>query len=369
MGFAKVPVLPTSSCLLCPQVPTQALYDAFLHNLSENVKDHLISQELPSELSSLLDLAGRMDARLTQRRCARTASAPRSSAPSMQPPNPASSPSPRPVLEPMQVGHAQISSKKHQRRLQWPNRPLSPSLPIKSQAPPVNLGALERPVINYTPGTHPLFSAFIIILGKADATSALIDPGSNQNLISPTKIKELKLPTLDLDNPLAELLMEPPCLPAITRQTAPGHAECHFTFGSWTPVVDSAQLLLDSHCQPRSVSRTSFSHFCIADKSAAIFYQLPIHPVSFTKFTSFGNLCVFVFTCACVHLRVCGLRTTAHRQLAVCPTLCWVNHPNIGHRDRIISTFVLAHGTVGNFLVVNSNGLHVTASGCQIFFY
>lgn len=39
----------------------QALYDAFLHGLSEEVMDHLLVQDLSNDLNSLMELAERTD--------------------------------------------------------------------------------------------------------------------------------------------------------------------------------------------------------------------------------------------------------------------------------------------------------------------
>ena len=44
-----------------------ALFDAFLNGLSDPVKDELASRELPKNLAGLMDLTGRVDARLRQK--------------------------------------------------------------------------------------------------------------------------------------------------------------------------------------------------------------------------------------------------------------------------------------------------------------
>ena len=45
-----------------------ALFDAFLNGLSDAVKDELVSQDLPQDFKELVKLAGRIDARLRERR-------------------------------------------------------------------------------------------------------------------------------------------------------------------------------------------------------------------------------------------------------------------------------------------------------------
>lgn len=85
-----------------------ALYDAFLNGLSDSVKDELVPRELPSSLMELMDLAGRIDARIRQR--ARE----RSPAPSRLgfKPMPLGAPPP----EPMQVDRARVTPEERQRR-------------------------------------------------------------------------------------------------------------------------------------------------------------------------------------------------------------------------------------------------------------
>ncbi|KAF5897505.1 Uncharacterized protein DAT39_012771, partial [Clarias magur] len=51
--------------------------------------------------------------------------------------------------------------------------------------------------------------------------TALIDPGSDQNLFSASKIKHLDLPTTTLETLLAVLALDGTPLPAITQKTVP----------------------------------------------------------------------------------------------------------------------------------------------------
>ena len=94
-----------------------ALYDAFLSGLSDSVKDELVSQELPTEFKELVKLAGRVDARIRERRSERGLFRPRSrptTAP--QPPPPPQEAVPPP--EPMQVDRAKLSPEERMRRRQ-----------------------------------------------------------------------------------------------------------------------------------------------------------------------------------------------------------------------------------------------------------
>ena len=87
----------------------EALFDAFLNGLSDPVKDELVSRELPKDLAGLMDLTGRVDARLRQRAWEKTRSPTRWSL--STPPVPTA-----PPPEPMQVDRARITPEERQRR-------------------------------------------------------------------------------------------------------------------------------------------------------------------------------------------------------------------------------------------------------------
>lgn len=87
----------------------QALFDAFLHGLSDSVKDELSARELPSSLQGLIDLAGRIDARKRLRQQERNLDT-RSFQPQTLP-CPLETPP-----EPMLVDRARISPQERQRR-------------------------------------------------------------------------------------------------------------------------------------------------------------------------------------------------------------------------------------------------------------
>ncbi|KAF5901592.1 interferon-inducible GTPase 5-like, partial [Clarias magur] len=58
------------------------------------------------------------------------------------------------------------------------------------------------PVLNAA-SSCPLLPAILASLGKSHKVFALIDSGSDQNLISASKVKDLNIPTYPLDSPLA----------------------------------------------------------------------------------------------------------------------------------------------------------------------
>ncbi|XP_063043653.1 uncharacterized protein LOC134437997 [Engraulis encrasicolus] len=85
-----------------------ALYDAFLNGLSDAVKDELVPRELPSELTELMDLAGRIDARIRQRNREKT--------PAYLRPGVKAPPPELPPPEPMQIDRARVTPEERQRR-------------------------------------------------------------------------------------------------------------------------------------------------------------------------------------------------------------------------------------------------------------
>ena len=91
-----------------------AQFDAFLNGLSESIKDELATRELPATLDLLIDLAIRIDTRLTQRQKERLARCPQSS--SCRSPATESSPSPADP-EPMQLDRTRLSPAERQRRI------------------------------------------------------------------------------------------------------------------------------------------------------------------------------------------------------------------------------------------------------------
>lgn len=126
---------------------TPALIDAFMNGLSDPIKDQLAPLELPTDLSSIISMATRIDNRLHERRRERlrtSAPLPRTDWKSMsqlRPPleRPALTQEPEP--EPMQVGRTKTTAKERQRRQQegccfycgQPDHWLS-SCPVKGQA-------------------------------------------------------------------------------------------------------------------------------------------------------------------------------------------------------------------------------------------
>lgn len=85
-----------------------ALYDAFLNGLSDSVKDELVPRELPPSLTELMDLAGRIDARIRQR-AREKSSAPFRAVVKL-------TPTEVPPPEPMQIDRARVTPEERQRR-------------------------------------------------------------------------------------------------------------------------------------------------------------------------------------------------------------------------------------------------------------
>ena len=101
----------------CTHWDADALFDTFLNGLSENIKDELVSHELPRTCEGLVNLAIRIDMRLQERHRARVferSPGTYSVSPAIQPPYP-STDSPGP--EPMQVDRTQLTQAERQRRM------------------------------------------------------------------------------------------------------------------------------------------------------------------------------------------------------------------------------------------------------------
>ena len=92
-----------------------ALYDAFLNGLSDSVKDELVPRELPNKLVDLMDLAGRIDARIRQRRREKASTPFRLLGRPAPTPTPTAAPE-LPPAEPMQVDRARVTPEERQRR-------------------------------------------------------------------------------------------------------------------------------------------------------------------------------------------------------------------------------------------------------------
>lgn len=95
-----------------------ALFDTFLHGLSEDIKDELVSHDLPTTCEALINLAIRIDRRLQERRRGRFPglSLQPSGSPTTQPtPLPASG---APDPEPMQIDHTRLTPQERQRRIE-----------------------------------------------------------------------------------------------------------------------------------------------------------------------------------------------------------------------------------------------------------
>lgn len=88
-----------------------ALYDAFLNGLSDSVKDELVPRELPSSLTDLMDLAGRIDARIRQRKWEKASTPLRLVGKTVPTPAPE-----QPPPEPMQIDRARVTPEERQRR-------------------------------------------------------------------------------------------------------------------------------------------------------------------------------------------------------------------------------------------------------------
>lgn len=101
----------------CTRWDSEALFDTFLNGLSEEIKDELVSHDLPRSCEGLVNLAIRIDKRLQERRRTRAfrgfPGTPFSTS-AILPPSP---PTDAPAPEPMQVDRTRLSQAERQKRI------------------------------------------------------------------------------------------------------------------------------------------------------------------------------------------------------------------------------------------------------------
>ncbi|KAF7642549.1 hypothetical protein LDENG_00256090 [Lucifuga dentata] len=113
----------------------RALYDAFWQGLSDDLKDKLVSRELPATLNQLLDLATRVDIRLHQRARERAYSRSRDTpVPLTRSPVTSSEPKPHSESEPIQIKWTRLSPVERRLSLLRTERTSEEELSVKDSA-------------------------------------------------------------------------------------------------------------------------------------------------------------------------------------------------------------------------------------------
>uniref|UniRef100_A0A8K9UV32 Gypsy retrotransposon integrase-like protein 1 n=1 Tax=Oncorhynchus mykiss TaxID=8022 RepID=A0A8K9UV32_ONCMY len=203
-----------------------ALLARFLEGLRAEVKDEILSREVPSSVDSLIELVIRIERRVDLRHRARgkelafsvaplSASLPSSSAGS--------------GAEPMQLGGIRISTKERERRIT--NRlclycgsagHFVTSCPVKGQSSSVSGGLLVSATTPVSPSRScTTLSVHLRWTGSSASCSALIDSGAEGCFMDETWAREHDIPLRQLKEPTALFALDGSPLPRIQRETLP----------------------------------------------------------------------------------------------------------------------------------------------------
>uniref|UniRef100_A0A8K9WTB0 Gypsy retrotransposon integrase-like protein 1 n=1 Tax=Oncorhynchus mykiss TaxID=8022 RepID=A0A8K9WTB0_ONCMY len=203
-----------------------ALLARLLEGFRAEVKDEILSREVPSSVDSLIELAIRIERRVDLRHRARgkelalsvaslSASLPSSSAGS--------------GAEPMQLGGIRISTKERERRIT--NRlclycgsagHFVTSCPVKGQSSSVSGGLLVSATTPVSPSRScTTLSVHLRWTGSSASCSALIDSGAEGCFMDETWAREHDIPLRQLKEPTALFALDGSPLPRIQRETLP----------------------------------------------------------------------------------------------------------------------------------------------------
>ncbi|KAF7644811.1 hypothetical protein LDENG_00215410, partial [Lucifuga dentata] len=207
----------------------RALYDAFWHGLSDNLKDKLASRELPATLNQLIDLVTRVDIRLHQRARERAYSRSRDTpVPLTRSPVTSSEPKPRSKSEPMQIKWTRLSPVERQRCF-WSGAclycgqkgHLRRSCPVKDSAHQSD-GEILVGVSKHVKFPHRLLLPVILdFAGQRLPLSALLDSGADENFLDSFLAKKLKVPVHSLDQPREATALNGQSLSQVSHVTDP----------------------------------------------------------------------------------------------------------------------------------------------------
>uniref|UniRef100_A0A8K9WM10 Gypsy retrotransposon integrase-like protein 1 n=1 Tax=Oncorhynchus mykiss TaxID=8022 RepID=A0A8K9WM10_ONCMY len=203
-----------------------ALLARLLEGFRAEVKDEILSREVPSSVDSLIELAIRIERRVDLRHRARgkelalsvaslSASLPSSSAGS--------------GAESMQLGGIRISTEERERRIT--NRlclycgsagHFVTSCPVKGQSSSVSGGLLVSATTPVSPSRScTTLSVHLRWTGSSASCSALIDSGAEGCFMDETWAREHDIPLRQLKEPTALFALDGSPLPRIQRETLP----------------------------------------------------------------------------------------------------------------------------------------------------
>ncbi len=208
----------------------KALWDHFLHGLAEHIKDEIYSLELPSSLDGLIDLAIRVDNRISLRSRHRRSGFP----PELvtRAASGAASDTPTQHLglseeEPMQVGRARLTVKEQRYRLDnqlclycGEAGHVAASCPAVRRHSPfkgertVSVNGTQLPS-----GGRCEFQASLLVKGAVYQVGALIDSGAEGDFMDSGLARRLGLPSVALADPILARTLCGTLLTRITHAT------------------------------------------------------------------------------------------------------------------------------------------------------
>ncbi|KAJ8375869.1 hypothetical protein SKAU_G00064490 [Synaphobranchus kaupii] len=195
----------------------EAQYDTFFHGLANDIKDELVTHELPASLDALIEVAIRIDRHLSRGRERLVKRDPlhreaettfRSSVPPpLEPPPLLNDP------EPMQIDCTHLTPTERQCRIKSrsclycgdPNHFIA-NCPIKSQRSPIarRLQVSITP-LQQSPNTHSLLSASLLLDSRFQVVSVLMESGADGNFMDAELVSQVHLTSVPIQNPLEAL--------------------------------------------------------------------------------------------------------------------------------------------------------------------
>ncbi|KAL1259006.1 hypothetical protein QQF64_009583 [Cirrhinus molitorella] len=274
----------------------KALWDHFLFGLAEHIKDEIYSLDLPSSLDGLIDLAIRVDNRLSLRSRHRRWVV--SSELTTRVSSSAFNDTPTQRLdfsedEPMQVGRARLTVKERRRRLDnqlclycGEAGHVVAACPAARQRSPHKGGQkVSVTRARLPPGGRSELQASLLVQGAVYQVSALIDSGAEGDFMDVGLARRLGIPSIALAEPISARTL---CGTSFFRIT-------HAT--EFVTLTLSGNHAEEIRCAPRACPLTSLTAPTIKKHAHQRTTLKPTtHPKSPTPDTAHSHLC-FRFVC------------------------------------------------------------------------
>uniref|UniRef100_A0A8C2EBD4 Gypsy retrotransposon integrase-like protein 1 n=1 Tax=Cyprinus carpio TaxID=7962 RepID=A0A8C2EBD4_CYPCA len=280
----------------------KALWDHFLHGLAEHVKDEIYSLELPSGLDELIDLAIRVDDRITLRSRHRREGIPHEHLTGVACGAACDTISQRRILpeeEPMQIGRARLTIGERRRRLENQLCLYCGEAGHVVAACPVAGRRFSRKgerrvsvtTTRLPPGGRSEFQASVQFGGAVFQVSALIDSGAEGDFMDSRLATSLGISAVALAEPISARTLCGTHLTNITHTTpfvtltlSGNHAEeikFHLIHSPTAPVVLGHTWLVkhNPHIDWARGSILAWSPFCLAQCLGAAFSPVLPHSV------------------------------------------------------------------------------------------